>query len=493
MTVITTHRSAIAWAAITSLGVSTLLMWLPALRTPLWGDDYVFLLAAHATNVSGAPWWSDFLPHSQLRFWRPLSQEAYWRLMEARFHGNALAMHAASLLFHVLASVGVGTLALCIARACRWLHARRIAILAGLLYSSLAMHLLPVHWAAAGNNSLLTVFTTLALSAWLVASCVGGLRRVVLLAVVPVLLAFALLTKESAVLIPLLMVVIGLFSGRVHWRRGDIAALVACALLVAGWLILDARFTTEPDPAYTLKLGSNVIRNGVSFVAWLSNVPREAMRMAVVGDKGKALMWITITAVPMLTAWGLALRRGHSLLSWRQWLFVALFAILAYGPYFLFSWNSYAYYAAISAVLPTIALAYLSTMTRQAWITVALVAASSWLAIAGTRQIPQPGLIARANWGEHLLRQLESQPARVPLWVETQDPQRFYAVGHAGLAWRLRIDPAAIHLTSACPAQPTHCLVIQNDGGWHWRSASGADPQASGTDAAIAPGQRPFP
>lgn len=37
--------------------------------------------------------------------------------------------------------------------------------------------------------------------------------------------------------------------------------------------------------------------------------------------------------------------------------FVVLFTGVAYGPYFLLSWNSYVYYAAIAMVLPMIALA----------------------------------------------------------------------------------------------------------------------------------------
>lgn len=73
------------WMAVAALALSTLLMWLPARHTPFWGDDYVFLLKAHAANLSTAPWWSDFWPQTPVRFWRPLSQEGYWRLMDVLF------------------------------------------------------------------------------------------------------------------------------------------------------------------------------------------------------------------------------------------------------------------------------------------------------------------------------------------------------------------------------------------------------------------------
>ena len=480
MTTPSRNPSTRAPAVLALLATSTLLMWLPALRTPFWGDDYVFLLASRAARMAALPWWSDFLPASPLRFWRPLSQEGYWRLMEGGFGGNALAMHAASLALHVLASASVGLLAMRMARACQWRRAGRTGVLAGLIYGTLAMHMLPVHWAAAANSSMLTLLTALMLCAWLDALCAEGPRRSLLLCLTPVLLALALLIKESAVLTPLLMVATGVFSARLGWQRGPLIALAACCLVIAGWLVLHARFTTESDPAYALTMGSNVIRNGASFLAWMANVPRESLRMAVVGDRGPALAWIAATALPMLAAWGIALRRGHSLLSPRQWLAVIVFAVLAYGPYFLFAWNSYPYYAAISAILPTIAFAHLSVENRRLWLIAALIALSSWAAVAGSRHVAQPGLIARAQWGENLLRELEQQPVGAPVWVETSDPQRFYAIGQAGLAWRLGIDPAAVHLTTRCPARVSRCLVIAEDGTWHWRETASAGPAAAG-------------
>lgn len=469
MTFNATSTTRAAWVTIIALAMATLIMWLPALHTPFWGDDYVFLLKAHAAHVSAAPWWSDFWPQSPVRFWRPLSQEGYWRLMLACFGGNALAMHAVNLVLHLLASASVGVLALVVAGACRWPRPRQIALFAGLVYATLAMHLLPVHWAAAANNSMLTVFTSLALAAWLHALCTPNPRPLLLLVCIPVLQMLALLTKESAVLIPLLMVVIGLFVRRGPWRRGNTLAWVVCVAEIMLWLFLDRHFTARTDAAYTLTLGFNVIRNGMAFVAWLLNVPRESIRMIMTGDTGAALAWMAAAALPMLGAWFIALRRGHALLSLRQWLAIALFAVVAYGPYFLFSWNSYPYYAAISAILPVIALARLSTDSRRLWLVAMLVVVSSWVAVAGTRQAAQPALIARAHWGENLLQQVGEQPVGAPLWVQISDSRRFYAVGSAGLAWRLGIEPEAIHVTRHCPVTMKHCLSIDKNGHWRWR------------------------
>lgn len=457
---------------VTLFGASALLMWLPALTTPFWGDDYVFLLAAHASNLSSTPWWSEFWPAMPPPFWRPLSQEGYWRVVDALLHDNAYATHVVSLGLHVLASLGVALLALVTARACAWSRPRLVAALAGVVYAGLAIHILPVHWAAAANNSFLTLFTTLCLAAWLHAAKTTGVRRVLLLASVPVWLTLALLSKESAVLMVGLMVILRLFTGQ-RWAAGaELVTIVVCGVITAIWLVLDAHFTTATDPAYKLTLGRNVFRNALAFVAWMSNVPREAVRMASNGQWPWAMAWMAATAIPMLAAAAMAFWYGRSRLSPRQWFAVVLFAGIAYGPYFLLSWNSYAYYTAVAVILPVIALAWCCIDHPRVLIILTLIAFSSWTAVEGTRQLDHPGLIGRARWAETMLRDLEQRQVQAPVWVAVKDSHRFYAVGRAGLAWRLHLPIDSIHVAAQCPADGHHCLRIDDDGRWHWQAGS---------------------
>ena len=464
------NASSLPWIAVALLAASSLLMWWPALDTPFWGDDYGFLHAAHATNAAGAPWWSDFWPASPPRFWRPLSQEGYWRWVEAALGGSAYGAHVVSLVLHALASLGVALLGFRLARACHWPSAGRIAALAGSVYATLGMHLLPVHWAAAANNAMLTLFTTLLLAAWVSASEGARAKRILLLASMPWLLALALLCKESAALTPALMIVVtGFFSTR-RPDRDQYVAWCACVAVVAVWLLLRARFTANTDAAYDLTLGGNLLRNAASLVAWLLNVPREALRMAVFGERMPGLAWIAITALPMGAAWTIAGWRGRVLLTPRQWCCVPVFVGLAYAPYFLFAWNSYEYYAAIAAILPVIVLARCIAADGIALAVAALIAVSSWIAVEGTRRLDHPGLIGRARWAESMLQALESQPSpAMPLHVSVADEQRFYAIGALGLAWRLDIPPESISVARECPPTGT-CLVIEDDGRWHWRA-----------------------
>jgi len=461
-----------SWLVVTLFGVSVVLMWLPALNTPFWGDDYVFLSAAHATNLTPAPWWSDFWPSTSLKFWRPLSQEAYWRLIDALLHGNAYATHVMSLSLHVLASMGVALLAFVTARARQWSRPRMTAVLAGMVYAGLAMHILPVHWAAAANNSLLTLFTTLCLTAWIYSAETEGLRRVLLLASIPLWLMLALLTKESAVLTVALMLIMRLFTGQRLAGRTELITLIVCATVTAIWLVLHAQFTAGTDAAYRLTLGANLVRNAVAFAAWMANIPREAVRMASDGAWLRALAWMAATAIPMLVASTIAFWSGRSRLGPSQWLAIVLFAGIAYGPYFLLSWNSYAYYAAIAAILPAIALAHCSIDNPRLPIILALLALSSWVAVTGTRQLDHPGLIGRARWAESMLQDLQHRQVDEPLWVAVHDDHRFYAVGTAGLAWRLNLPAGSIHVGEHCPADAAQCLRIDDDGRWQLLAGS---------------------
>lgn len=465
------------WIAIAILLVFAAVVWLPALDTPFWGDDYVFLQGARAANLAGEPWWSAFWPEVTFKFWRPLSQETWWRFVDAWLGADAYRAHLANLTLLALAAGAVGLLALALARVCAWPQPLATSVLGGAIYGTLALHLLPIHWAAAANNSMLVVFTSLALAAWVAARQTSGLRRTLLLSAILPLLAAALLCKESAVLIPLLMVVLTVFTGKHAIARAEILVWIACLGLVALWWLLRARFTADTDAQYDLILGTNLIRNGLSLVAWLLNVPREAPRMVATDEMGLGLLWAAVTAIPMVAVWIIALTRRHARLDARHWILTVLFCVLAYAPYFPLAWNSYAYYAAIAAILPAIVLARSLAGRRGAVVAGVLIGLSSWFAVAGTRWLDHPGLIGRADWAEATFQSLAHASFGPSLCVQANDRQRFYAIGAAGLAWRLGLHPESVHLVDTCPEpaeRRQQCLIIDNEGRWtlNWTLAA---------------------
>ena len=449
--------------ALAILLAAMLLLWLPAAWTPFWGDDYYYLSGARLANDAGVPWIATFWPEQPLHFWRPLSQEAWWRLVDGALGGDARLAHAALLLFHALATASVGVLAWTVARACAWSPAGTIAALAAALYGVLALHLLPVHWVAAANSPLLVLFSSLAMAAWLAIGQVAGVRRTGLAIATPLLLALALLSKESAVLTPVLMAGLAMFCGA---RPGRAQALswAACVALVLAWLALRAQVTRGPAPEYAYAFGANLLRNAASLCAWMLNVPRESLRMLATGQVATGLAWALAVALPMLAVLALAIRGGASRLSLRQWWLLPGFVAIAYAPYLPLDWNSYAYYAAVAAILPAIALARLLAGRRRLLAAATLLSLSSWLAVEGTRQLDHPGLIGRAHWAEAALAQLQAQPPNTPLQLQVVDEQRFYAIGAHGIAWRTGLPPGDMRIVEACEPSPGSCLQVEADG-----------------------------
>lgn len=456
------------WIAIAILLAFATVIWLPALDTPFWGDDYVFLGMAHAANIAGQDWWSSFRTGSGSQFWRPLSQDAWWLFIDATLGDDSRRTHWASLTLLTLASSCVGLLARAIARVCDWPQPGATAVLGGVVYGLLALHFLPVHWAAAANSSILVVFCALILAAWVAAPRSAPLGRSLLLATIPPLLVAALLSKESAALIPLLMVVLALFVGLDRYGKAEALVWAICCGIAVAWLPLHASHTTGTDPQYDLVLGGNLIRNGLSLVAWLLNVPREALRLTVSGQAGQGLLWASAVAVPMAGAWLIAARQGLRKFTPRQVLLVMTFCLVAYAPYFPLAWNSYAYYAAIAAMLPALVLARGLAGQRSAVSAAILIGLSSWMAVAGSRWLDNPGLIGRARWAEATLQSLACQQTGPELWVRADDRQRFYAVGSAGLAWRLGLTAGSVHLVEACPSHARECLIIDGRGHYSW-------------------------
>jgi hypothetical protein len=467
-----------AAAAAPVLLLFVLVIWLPALSTPFWGDDYVFLQRAHAADAAGQPWWAAFWPDIPPKFWRPLSENTFWRAVDAVLSADVLSAHLLNLALLGLAACCVGLLGFVLARTCGWPTPSRVALLSGLVYGSLALHLLPVHWVSAANSSILATFTALSFLAWIAAPQAGPRTGPLLLAAMTVLMAAALLSKESAALIPLLMLMPSLFvTPQARAGSRELAVWVACLAIVGVWWLLHLRFTAETDAQYDLVFGGNLVRNALSLIAWLLNVPREALRMLQTGQVASGAAWAAAVAIPMLMAWVLAAGPLRRALNPRQTLAAVAFVAIAYAPYFPLAWNSYAYYAAVAAMLPAILLARGLIESRSAVVGVALIGLSSLIAVQGTCWLDHPGLIGRARWAEATLSGLEKEPIRTPLLVRAADPQRFYALGTAGLAWRLALDPRDVRLVGACPNGPSLCLLIDQDGGWSWAHALAPIPE----------------
>jgi hypothetical protein len=189
-----------AWwpfAPVVVLAVGALVHW-PALRTFFAQDDVTFL--ARAMGLEPTPW----------SLARPLSTGVTWRAAHALFGLNPLPYHVLNLVLHLTSA------ALVAAIGGRLGLRRGGSLAAGLLFAATPIAFTPTHWASCIQEILATIFSLVAFWLWLVGRERGS---------IPLLWAGALtgvaavLSKENAVLLPVVLVAANLGTTQTRpWR-----------------------------------------------------------------------------------------------------------------------------------------------------------------------------------------------------------------------------------------------------------------------------------
>ena len=206
-------------AAIGFVGVSALLYW-PALFTGLFADDFVLVEAARAGQFT--VWTELFRP----------SIFVLWRSLLAIAPAPAVALHAANIVLHGVNAFLVSRLGAAVGLS------RGVALCAGALFLSYPAAVEAVTWPSGVQDVLMTTFVlTVLVVATTSRSQVGRLLWACAALVV------ALLTKETAIAAPALLLMLGLVG---EIRRPVWITAAACAAIVAVFLLV--RFSVLPLP-----------------------------------------------------------------------------------------------------------------------------------------------------------------------------------------------------------------------------------------------------
>lgn len=173
--------------------IATLLVYYASLFYGFSQDDFFFLILGRANSIVDFLTFISPLNQQGFPFYRPLSTQVYFYTFTNLFPGNpALFMHVFMLLLHALNGVVVYW----IARKLKFDH--RKSMLAGLLYTTSALHFLSIFYIAA-TQQLLSAFFSL-LTIYLFLSNKHALSALSLL--------FGLLSKETALAVfPILFVI----------------------------------------------------------------------------------------------------------------------------------------------------------------------------------------------------------------------------------------------------------------------------------------------
>jgi hypothetical protein len=205
--------------------------YLPVLSARFTSDDFFLLHAVRAGGPlglwagAGSDW---FRPLVSLSLW---ADDRWW-------HGDPWALHAVNLLLHGLCAVlvGVVTAQLLRLRGTDPGAARRTALLAGGFFLVLPSHSEAVSWVSGRTDVLATLFALGAVAAFLRAegSRVWG-------AACLLMSALALLSKESTVVLPLVLLVLHLALPRTESRRSRRRALLVGSSLALALSALAVR------------------------------------------------------------------------------------------------------------------------------------------------------------------------------------------------------------------------------------------------------------
>lgn len=470
------------------------LFWSQALHVPYWQDDYYYLLDARQAGLAGEPWHAAFVPESRVTFWRPLGMETYWRFVEGMLGGDARAAHLVNILLLVAAAGMVGWFVSTLVRLLAPENDGPSAgLFAALLYGVHSSHFLPVAWAAAANGSLAVLFSALALRFWLTVSTTPDRRRA-LSAGLATCLSFglALLSRDIAFVLPALGLLLTFWLRPRHrptpvtWATGAV-----CLLIALVWLLLRNHFTLATDPAYHLRIGTNVLRNGSALLLFAFNTPFEALRFFFfVAPSVKIAAWGLLSLAPQVAAFVLLLRGARQQAGRKELGILAAFFVIGCGPAFLFSVNCYPYYTSLGLFAYAVIAGLASRQGRLVPAVLLLAILSSAVATVGNFFLDSPSHIGRAVWAERQLVRLEAmreaRPAlfTLPLVVAVEDDHRFLGFRAEGIAWRLGMELAEIEVRDAEEteglARPV--LVVPAEGDAYFRLPGTAPHRSDRTD-----------
>ena len=275
-------------------------------------DDHLLVEPRSGAEAGGAgvlaPWWGSV---AAAGYWRPLATLSF-ALDRGLLGPGPAGHHAINLVLHALLALVA------------WDLARRLigraapALAAACLFAAHPVHVEPVAWISARPDLLAGL---LALAAWGVAlrgfARPGAAGRALVLAAAA-LFALALLAKESAIALPLLIAAAGLFRplGRHHVRTGTVLVL----LVVTAWLLARSTVVT----GWTGALPLNPLENPAVGLA-------APDRLATVARAGAMAARLLVLPVPLRADYSVPVLQATPLASAAGTFSVALLAALAAG------------------------------------------------------------------------------------------------------------------------------------------------------------------
>jgi hypothetical protein len=344
-------------------------------------DDWYFLRISQATSVSDVLRFFNPFTQSGFAFYRPLSTQLYYYLLGS----TPWAMHLAMLILHFLN-------ALLVAKLVRRLgKSETVATTVALLYGISAVHFLSLFYIAATQQLLAAFFSLLTLCTFLEDRVTW--RN---LAQSAMLFALAVLSKETALMTPLIAPILILLRDGYPQRQRDWPRLFGRLLPVLGvtglYVIMRILSFQGVQSEYHLMLNLSILTNYRWYSLFAVGFPEELVRFGLprmmidfgrfasqFGWRGVALIlgggivWLRLL-VAIVTGLGTRGPRKAATLAYLLWFIISLLPVVMLRDHL------YPHYLDLGLV-PLLLL--LIENTRAPWrpLIIGLMVAMSWLAI----------------------------------------------------------------------------------------------------------------
>lgn len=322
-------------------------------------DDWYFLLISQASNLSDVINFFNPLTQSGFAFFRPLGTQLYYFL----FQGNPFLMHV----FMLFTQSFSGYLVYLLLRELKLKSPT--PILVALAYSVSSVHFLSLYYIAATQQLLAAAFSLLSLIFFLKKKYLPS----------ALVLVLALLSKETAIVTPLIALVL-IFLTKV---KLTIRSFIPFITVLTIYLSLRLATSSGTQSEYHLFLGPSVLTNLRWYFLFAANFPEALVnyglpRMGInitrfISDHGNSALIITIGSSLIAT---LALTR----LFLSKRLSYAIWFVVGLGPVIFLRNHLYPHYLDL-ALIPFLLLLLQDLKVKHQYIIAAFFIATSLLSI----------------------------------------------------------------------------------------------------------------
>jgi hypothetical protein len=330
-------------------------------------DDFSCLLNSKAQNVTD--YLTFFTPsHSFItmnyNLYRPLTYQFYFALMQSIFGLRPIYYHLVSLVWHLLNIVLVFKLAGTFFPKKKSI----LPILAAGFYALNQSHTVTLAWSGLVQELGLTTFVLLAI--YFFYRNLETMKKSYLIFVL-IFFVLGLLSKETAIILPVILTVEVLFFG----KRKDFIKLVfffAILLLYLYMHFIKYHFTQTEN--YTLEINQKVINTLRWYILWAIGLPELFLdyigsRFTIVPTLWKMFYWEALIIFSLfftflasvIGAVFLVLRKNSKAFFYKPLWFFILFYFIFLIPVLFFPQNKYPFHQTTSLVGFSIAVAYVLT------------------------------------------------------------------------------------------------------------------------------------